>query len=133
LYEYLYKATDYLTDNYSNLDRVIALKDNHVKMPACLTCDTPTILKRDENGYSFKRYCCTTCNKEFADINTRLEDPPIFIRETTITRFDYPIVPHTSYLYDGFENTLQTGNSRSGVNTRLMAKDNFAKDTFAKE
>jgi hypothetical protein len=66
------------------------------------------------------------CNgEEFSDINTRLESPPIFIRESTITRFDYPVVPHTSYFYNGYENTLQKGNNRSGVNTRLMAKDSI--------
>ena len=123
--------------DYKNMENLIDL-ESHLKnldLPLSHQIDGRTILERNEISKKFsdkliKKDCC---NEEFADLNTRLEDPPIFIRESTITRFDYPIVPHTSYLYNGFENTLQTGNSRSGVNTRLMAKDSFAKDSSAKE
>lgn len=123
--------------DYKNIENLIDL-ESHLKnldIPLSQQIEGRTILERNKiskqiSDKIIKKDCS---DEEFTDLNTRLENPPIFIRESTFTRFDYPIVPHTSYLYDGFENTLQTGNSRSGVNTRLMAKDNFTKDSSVKE
>jgi hypothetical protein len=117
--------------DYKNIHNLVDL-ESHLKnldLPLSQQINGRTIDERNviSNKISEKIIKEDCRDDEFADIHTRLEDPPIFIRETTITRFDYPIVPHTSYLYDGFENTLQKGNNRSGVNTRLMAKDSFAK------
>lgn len=123
--------------DYKNIENLIDL-ESHLKnldIPLSQQIEGRTILERNKiskqiSDKIIKKDCS---DEEFTDLNTRLENPPIFIRESTFTRFDYPIVPHTSYLYDGFENTLQTGNSRSGVNTRLMAKDSFTKDSSVKE
>jgi hypothetical protein len=123
--------------DYQNIESLIDL-ESHLKnldIPLSHQIEGRTILERNEiskkiSDKIIKKDCS---DEEFTDLNTRLENPPIFIRETTITRFDYPIVPHTSYLYDGFENTYQIGNSRSGVNTRLMAKDSFTKDSSTKD
>jgi hypothetical protein len=115
--------------DYTNIQSLIDL-ESHLKnldLPLSQQIIGRTIPERNEvlNKISEKiiKYDCK--DEEFADINTRLDSPPIFIREATITRFDYPIVPHTTYYYDGYDNSLQKGNNRSGVNTRLMAKDSY--------
>ena len=116
--------------DYKNVHNLVDL-ESHLKnldLPLSQQIEGRTINERNvlSNAISEKIIKEDCRDEEFVDINTRLENPPIFIRETTITRFDYPIVPHTSYVYDGFENTLQKGNNRSSVNTRLMAKDSFS-------
>ena len=82
-------------------------------------------VKHNISDKIIKEFCG---DEEFTDINTRLDDPPIFIREATITRFEYPIIPHTNYFYNGYENSLQIGDNRRGINTRLMAKDSYGKE-----
>lgn len=115
--------------DYKNIENLVSL-ESHLKnldLPLSQQINGRTIYERNVvlNKISDK-IIKEDCNQiEFSDINTRLESPSIFIREATITRFDYPVVPHTSYYYDGYENSLQQGNNRSGVNTRLMAKDSI--------
>jgi hypothetical protein len=118
--------------DYKNINSLVDL-ESHLKnldLPLSQQIDGRTIPERNVllNKISEKIIKQDCTDQEFTDINTRLDSPPIFIREATITRFDYPIVPHTSYFYDGYENSLQKGNNRSGVNTRLMAKDSYAND-----
>lgn len=117
--------------DYKNIENLVDL-ESHLKnldLPLSQQINGRTISERNVilNNISDKIIKAECKDEEFTDISTRLENPPIFIREATITRFDFPIVPHTSYVYDGYDNTLQTGNNRSGVNTRLMAKDSFTK------
>lgn len=117
--------------DYQNIENLIDL-ESHLKnldLPLSHDINGRTIQERNEisnkiNNNIIKENCT---NVDFLDINTRLENPPIFIREATISRFDYPIIPHTNYFYNGYDNTLQTGNSRSGINTRLIAKDSIVK------
>jgi hypothetical protein len=117
--------------DYKNIEHLVDLESHlkNIDLPLSQQINGRTISERNvlSNRISEKIIKEDCNNEEFVDINTRLDDPPIFIRETTFNRFEYPIVPHTSYLYDGYENTLQKGNNRSGVNTRLMAKDSFNK------
>jgi hypothetical protein len=117
--------------DYKNIHNLVDL-ESHLKnldLPLSQqiegrTIDERNVLSNAISGKIIKENCK---DDEFLDISTRLENPPIFIRESTMTRFDYPIISHTNYLYDGYENTLQKGNNRNGVNTRLMAKDSFSK------
>jgi hypothetical protein len=123
--------------DYKNMQHLVDL-ESHLKnldLPLSHQIDGRTIPERNVllNKISEKIIKEDCKDEEFMDINTRLDSPPIFIREATITRFDYPIVPHTSYFYDGYEDSLQKGNNRSGVNTRLMAKDSMAKDSIVKD
>lgn len=118
--------------DYKNIHNLVDL-DSHLKnldLPLSQQIDGRTISERNVvlNNISdkiIKEFCG---DEEFTDINTRLDDPPIFIREATITRFEYPIIPHTSYFYNGYENSLQIGDNRRGINTRLMAKDSYGKE-----
>jgi hypothetical protein len=118
--------------DYKNIQNLVDVESHlkNIDLPLSHQINGRTINERNEvlNKISDKIIKQDCKDEEFTDINTRLDSPPIFIREATITRFDFPIVPHTNYIYDGYDNTLQKGNSRSGVNTRLMAKDNFAKE-----
>jgi hypothetical protein len=123
--------------DYKNMQHLVDL-ESHLKnldLPLSQQIDGRTIPERNEISDKIsEKIVKEDCpDEEFMDINTRLESPPIFIREATITRFDYPIVPHTSYFYDGYEDSLQKGNNRSGVNTRLMAKDSIANEANAKK
>lgn len=116
--------------DYKNVHNLVDL-ESHLKnldLPLSQQIEGRTIDERNEisNTISEKIIKEDCRDEEFLDINTRLDNPPIFMRENTITRFDFPVFPHTSYLYDGFENTLQKGNNRDGINTRLMAKDSFS-------
>jgi hypothetical protein len=120
------------TLDYKNIHNLVDL-ESHLKnldLPLSQQIEGRTVSERSVvlNKLSdkiVKEFCN---DEEFTDINTRLDSPPIFIRESTITRFDYPIVPHTSYFYDGYDNSLQKGDNRRGINTRLMAKDSYAKE-----
>lgn len=67
------------------------------------------------------------CDNNLNSFNSRLDISKLDFREKTFSRFDFPLVPHTSYYFNGFEYDKQIGNNRSGFNTRLMAKDNLAK------
>jgi len=121
--------------DYKNIQSLVDL-ESHLKnldLPLSQQINGRTIPERNEvlNKISEKIIKEDCKDEEFTGINTRLDSPPIFIRESTITRFDYPIIPHTSYFYDGYENSLQKGNNRSGVNTRLMAKDSMVNETNA--
>jgi hypothetical protein len=123
--------------DYKNMQHLVDL-ESHLKnldLPLSQQIDGRTIPERNEISDKIsEKIVKEDCpDEEFMDINTRLESPPIFIRETTFSRFDYPIVPHTSYFYDGYEDSLQKGNNRSGVNTRLMAKDSIANEANAKK
>jgi hypothetical protein len=123
--------------DYKNMQHLVDL-ESHLKnldLPLSQQIEGRTLPERNvlSNKISEKIIKEDCPDEEFADINTRLDSPPIFIRESTFSRFDYPIVPHTSYFYDGYEDSLQKGNSRSGVNTRLMAKDSIANEANAKK
>lgn len=117
--------------DYTNIENLIDL-ESHLKnldLPLSHEINGRTIQERNiiSNKISSNIIKENCNNNDFLDINTRLENPSIFIRETTLSRFDYPIVPHTNYYYNGYDNTLQTGNNRCGVNTRLIAKDSIVK------
>jgi hypothetical protein len=122
--------------DYKNMDHLIDL-ESHLKnldIPLSNQIEGRTINERNEISNKIsKNIIKNNCNdNDYLDINTRLENPPILVRGITTSRFDYPIVPHTSYYYDGYKNTLQTGNNRSGINTRLIAKD-IAKEKMTKD
>lgn len=65
------------------------------------------------------------CNDMLNPKNTRLDLPAIGLREATTSRFDFPIIPPSSWFYNGVTGTKQVGNNRFGINSRLDAKDNF--------
>ncbi len=69
--------------------------------------------------------CKPNVDALLASSNTRMDSPSILLRDKTFSRFDFPIVPHMAYFYDGVKGTSQEGNNRFGVNSRLVAKDNF--------
>ena len=119
--------------DYKNIHNLVDLESTlkNIDLPLSEQINGRTISERNVvlNNISNKIIKEVCNDEEFTDINTRLDYPPIFIRESTITRFDFPIVPHTSYYYDGYENSLQIGNNRRGINTRLMARDNFVDET----
>ena len=78
-----------------------------------------------QNVDSTTSTCKPDVDKQLTSSNTRMDSPSILLRDKTLSRFDFPIVPHTSYFYDGIQGTSQEGNNRFGVNSRLIAKDNF--------
>ena len=118
--------------DYKNVHNLVDLESHlrNLDLPLSQQIDGRTISERNVvlKNISDKIIKEVCDDEEFTDINTRLDSPPIFIREATISRFDYPIVPHTSYFYDGYDNSLQKGDNRRGINTRLMAKDSYAKE-----
>jgi hypothetical protein len=119
--------------DYKNMNNLIDLESHlkNIDLPLSHEINGRTIHERNKISNKINNNIikedCNYKKYDFLDINTRLENPPIFIREETLSRFDFPIVPHTNYYYNGYDNTLQTGNNRSGVNTRLIAKDSIVK------
>lgn len=69
-----------------------------------------------------------SCAVQMTTANTRLDIPATMYREATFNRFDFPIIPPSHFVYNGITGTEQVDNNRSGVNTRLQAKDNFRYD-----
>jgi hypothetical protein len=67
------------------------------------------------------------CNQELNPRNSRLDNPALLVREATTSRFDFPIVPHTAWFFDGHTGTTQVGNARAGISSRLDAKDSLGK------
>jgi hypothetical protein len=67
------------------------------------------------------------CGEQIVSAYTKLDIPSNIYREMTTHRFDYPIIPPEHFVYTGITGTEQVDNNRSGVNTRLQAKDYFRK------
>lgn len=123
--------------DYKNINSIVDLESHLKNLDLTLSNEINgrTLTERNQISKQISdKIIKEDCNvEEFLDINTRLDNPPIFIRETTLSRFDFPIIPHTSYYYNGYENTMQIGNNRSGVNTRLVAKDIAAKQSLPQQ
>ena len=74
------------------------------------------------------------CSRNLESNNSRLESSVLDIKMAPQTRFDFPIRDPRSFVYFGFEsaNSEQVGSNRSGINTRLQAKDMTPADYYAK-
>ena len=68
-----------------------------------------------------------TCSEQMKTQYSRFDVPANLFRDVTFHRFDYPIIPPEHFVYYGMEGTEQVNNNRSGTNTRLQAKDSFAR------
>lgn len=67
------------------------------------------------------------CNSILDPQFSRLEIPANLYRDIPFNRFEFPLVPPETSVYEGIQGTPQIGNNRQGINTKLMAKDEYGR------